>query len=163
MQISIIVAQTADGAIGRGGDMLYHISDDLRRFKQLTMGHPVIMGRKTFESLPKGALPGRRNLVITRNRAYTAPGIETYASLDDAITACADVDEAFVIGGGEIYKQAMPLANKLYITQIHTVSGGADTYFPVIDPDLWHVDSHSEPMIDQRSGVTFSYVCLSRK
>lgn len=163
MQISIIVAQTADGGIGCGGDMLYHISDDLRRFKQLTLGHPIIMGRKTFESLPKGALPGRRNLVITRNPAYTAPGIETFASIDGALAACANVDEVFVIGGGEIYKQSMPLANRLYITQIHATSHGADTFFPVIDPDVWHVDSHSEPMIDPRSGAAFSYVCLSRK
>lgn len=163
MHINIIVAQTADGAIGAGGDMLYHISDDLRRFKQLTMGCPVIMGRKTFESLPKGALPGRRNLVITRNPAYTAPGIETFPSLSAAIAACADVDQAFIIGGGQIYAEAMPLANKLYITQIHTLSHGADTFFPAVDPDQWHVDSHSDPQIDPRSGVTFSYVCLSRK
>ncbi|WP_303037705.1 dihydrofolate reductase, partial [uncultured Duncaniella sp.] len=98
--ITIIVAATRDMAIGNRGDLLYHISDDLKRFKSLTMGHPIIMGRKTFESFPKGALPGRRNIVVTRNISYTAPGIETASSVDDAVKMCEGAERAFIIGGG---------------------------------------------------------------
>ena len=111
--ITIIVAATRDMAIGNRGDLLYHISDDLKRFKSLTMGHPIIMGRKTFESFPKGALPGRRNIVVTRNASYNAPGIEIATSLDEAINMTAASDEAMIIGGGEIYRQAMPHASAL--------------------------------------------------
>ena len=104
--ITIIVAATRDMAIGRGGDLLYHISDDLKRFKSLTMGWPIIMGRKTFESFPKGALPGRRNIVVTRNAGYTAPGVETASSLDEALAMCKGSENVFITGGGEIYRQA---------------------------------------------------------
>lgn len=93
---TIIVACTRNFAIGRGGDLLFHISDDLKRFKALTMGHPIIMGRKTFESFPKGALPGRRNIVVTRNPAYTASGVETAASLEDAIALCDPSEECIM-------------------------------------------------------------------
>lgn len=116
--ITIIVAATRDMAIGDRGDLLYHISDDLKRFKSLTMGHPIIMGRKTFESFPKGALPGRRNIVVTRNISYTAPGIETASSVDDAVKMCEGAERAFIIGGGEIYRQALPVADCIELTLI---------------------------------------------
>nr|WP_301708473.1 dihydrofolate reductase [uncultured Duncaniella sp.] len=116
--ITIIVAATRDMAIGNRGDLLYHISDDLKRFKSLTMGHPIIMGRKTFESFPKGALPGRRNIVVTRNISYTAPGIETASSVDDAVKMCEGAERAFIIGGGEIYRQALPVADCIELTLI---------------------------------------------
>ncbi len=101
-KISIIVAMTPSGAIGRKGDLLYHISADLKRFKALTMGKPIIMGRKTFESLPSGPLPGRRNIVVTRRNDYPAEGIEVAGSLDEAVALAADAEEAMIIGGAEI-------------------------------------------------------------
>lgn len=161
--ISIIVAVTKNMAIGRGGDLLFHISEDLRRFKALTMGHPIIMGRKTFESFPNGALPGRRNIVITRQVDYVANGAETVGSLQQAIDAVEQCDEAFVIGGGEIYTQALPHASKLYLTIIDADVADADTFFPQIDPAQWETIEESEDKQDPRSGATYRFICLSRK
>ncbi len=131
--INIIVAATLDGAIGLRGDMLYYIRPDLQRFKALTTGHTVIMGRKTFESLPKGALPNRRNIVITRRADFSAPGAEVAHSLQEALNT-ADGEEIFIIGGESIYRAAMPLAQRLYLTQIHAELPDADTFFPL--PEL---------------------------
>lgn len=130
MTLHIIAALDRRGAIGRGGDMLFHLRDDLRRFKAITMGNALIMGRKTFESLPAGALPGRRNIVLTRNVHWSAPGVETVHSLAEAISLAGDGD-VFVIGGGEIYAAAMPLADVLDITLIDAEAEDADTFFPV--------------------------------
>lgn len=157
---TIIVATTRNHAIGRGGDMLYHISADLRRFRQLTMGRPIIMGRRTFESFPKGALPGRRNIVVTRNRDYSAPGIETAPSLDEALTMAAGADP-FIIGGGDIYRQALDRADAVELTLIDAEASDADTFFPALDADDWAETSHSEPQTD--GGVTFSYIRLERR
>ena len=161
--ISIIVAVTKNMAIGRGGDLLFHISEDLRQFKVLTMGHPIIMGRKTFESFPNGALPGRRNIVITRQADYVADGAETVGSLQQAIDAVEQCDEAFVIGGGEIYSQALPHASKLYLTIIDADVADADTFFPQIAPAQWETIEESEVKQDPRSGATYRFICLSRK
>ena len=166
MTINIIVALTADRAIGRGGDMLFHISDDLRRFRRITTGHPVIMGRKTFESLPKGALPDRRNMVVTRNPRFTAPGIETFSSLTDAIASCRESlpqGEAFILGGGEIYRQAMPLAQRLYLTEINAMAVDADTFFPEIDPADWAATDRGDWQTDQRSGARFRFITMERR
>lgn len=160
--ISIIVAVTRNNAIGRKGDLLFHISDDLRRFKAITMGHPIIMGRKTFESFPKGALPGRRNIVITRQHDYAATGIEVVGSLDEAIALVSGCDEAFVIGGGEIYRQALPVSDRLYLTEIDADVTDADTFFPDIDPQQW-LRGEEECRHDDKSGVDYRFVCLSRK
>ncbi len=130
MAVNIIVAIDRKGGIGRGGDLLFHIGADLRHFKALTWGHTVIMGRKTFESLPKGALPGRRNIVVTRNRSYVAPGADVAHSLEEALGMVQG--EAFVIGGAEIYRQALPLADRLYLTVIKDQADDADTFFPHI-------------------------------
>lgn len=129
-EVCIIAAVCDNGAIGRGGDLLYRISADLKRFKALTMGHPIIMGRKTFESFPKGPLPGRRNIVISRNADYAPAGAEVYASPQAALAACANADEVFVIGGGEIYRAFMPLASRLLLTEIDAAPTDADTFFP---------------------------------
>lgn len=161
--ITIIAATTRDGALGKDGDMLYHISADLKRFKSLTMGHPIIMGRKTFESFPNGPLPGRRNLVVTRDSTYTHPGIETYPSLQQAIEAAGE--ETYIIGGGQIYSQAMPLADRLEITEIDAngKDAGADTFFPKIDPVRWMITSESEPITDPRSGASFRFITYRRR
>ncbi len=164
MKIIIIAAVTSDAAIGRGGDMLYHLSDDLKRFKQITMGHPIIMGRKTFQSLPKGALPGRRNIIISRNKNFTAEGAEIYTSLNEAIAACNDASEIMIIGGGEIYRLALPLATDLNLTEIDTRAGEqADTFFPALDHKEWRAAEITPWHTDAKTGVRFRYVCLSRK
>lgn len=133
--LHIIAAIDRRGGIGRDGDMLFHIGADLRRFKALTMGHTVVMGRRTFESLPKGALPGRRNIVITRNAAWSAPGAERASSLAEAISMAANDSDTYIIGGGQIYSAAMPVADQLDLTVIDADGGEADTHFPVLPLD----------------------------
>lgn len=130
MTVKIIAAVCSNGAIGRGGDLLFHISDDLKRFKSLTMGHPIIMGRKTFESFPKGPLPGRRNIIISRQKDYAPAGAEVYDSPEAALEACGGSDEVFVIGGGEIYRRFVDLADELELTEIDAAPTDADTFFP---------------------------------
>lgn len=133
--IHIIAAIDQNRGLGVGGDMLYHFREDLRRFKAVTMGHTLIMGRKTFESLPGGALPGRRNIVITRNKEWQAPGAERASSLDEAIALAGD-SEIFIIGGGQIYAQALPYADELDLTLIHSAAPVVDTYFPEYENDF---------------------------
>lgn len=165
MKLSVIVAIAADRAIGRGGDLLFHISADLKRFKAITMGHPIIMGRKTFESCPKGPLPGRHNIVVTRSQDYRHEGVTVVHSLEDAIaTAEADgADEAFVIGGSQIYSQALPVADRMYLTEIDATAPDADTFFPAIDTDIWIETERNGPHTDQRSGLSYLFVCRERK
>lgn len=158
--MTIIAAITRDYALGKNGDMLYHISADLKRFKALTMGHPLVMGRKTFESFPKGPLPGRRNCVITRNTNYHHEGIETYPSLEAALASCPD---PMILGGGEIYAQALPLSDRLLITEIDAVEPEADTHFPKIDVSDWIAIETSEWEIDPRSGASYRFVEYRRR
>lgn len=159
----IIVACTRDFAIGRKGDLLFHISDDLKRFKALTMGHPIIMGRKTFESFPKGALPGRRNIVVTRNSGYSAPGVETAGSLEEALAMCEGTDRCFIIGGGEIYRQSLPLAAEIELTLIDAVVADADTFFPVLSASEWTIPQSPDfNLTDPRSGVRYAFLSLRR-
>lgn len=162
MDISIIVAVANNNAIGRKGDLLFHISADLRRFKEITMGHPIIMGRKTFESFPKGPLPGRQNIVITRQSDYRHEGITVVGSFSDALTAASGADEAFVIGGGEIYREAIKHASKIYLTEIDADVTDADTFFPEINPNEWHKTEESEWIEDERTGARYRFICLSR-
>ena len=134
--ISIIVAIAENRAIGKDNKLLWHISEDLKRFKQLTTGHTLIMGRNTFLSLPKGALPNRRHIVISDVAGESFGGCEMAGSIDDAITMAGSSDECFVIGGGMVYAQFLPVAGKLYLTQVHQ-SFEADTFFPEIDFSQW--------------------------
>lgn len=163
MTLNLIAAVTRDLAIGLDGNLLYPVSEDLRRFKSLTMGHPIIMGRKTFESFPKGPLPGRRNIIVTRDRGYAAPGAEVCHSLDEALSAVADADVAFVIGGGQLYAEAIGHADNLLLTVIETDRPDADTFFPEINPDCWEKTDETEPAADPRSGLSYRFVCLSRR
>lgn len=160
--MTIIAAITRDGALGRAGDMIYHISADLRRFKSLTMGHPLVMGRRTLESFPKGPLPGRRNLVITRNPGYSPAGVEAYPSLEAALAACGDA-EPMIIGGGQVYAQAMPMTSTLLITEIDAEAPDADTHFPPINPAEWQLTDQGEWLTDDRTGVRFRYLTYQRK
>ena len=164
--ITIIAAVTPDRyAIGRRGDLLYHVSADLRHFEELTMGGSLVMGRKTFESLPKGALPGRRNIVVTRRPGYSAPGIETASDLPAALSlAASDGREVFVIGGGEVYRQAFPLADRLCLTEIHAPTPpDADTFLDRPDPAVWVETSRAPRIPDDRTGLEYSFVTYGRK
>lgn len=159
--ISIIVAVAQNNVIGGGNNLLWHIREDLMRFKEITSGHPVIMGRKTFESLGK-ALPNRRNIVITRNKDFVAEGCETVGSLQEAIELFPYQEEIFIIGGGEIYSQAIKLADKMYITWVYKDYEG-DTFFPEIHPDQW-IEAGKE--YHQRGEVfeyPFEYINYTKK
>jgi len=161
--LNIIVAIDRDGAIGRGGDLIYHISDDLRRFKALTMGNTLVMGRRTFDSLPRGPLPGRRNIVVSRRPGLTIDGAEVYTTLEAALAAAADgPGDTFVIGGAEVYRQTLAGADRLHITLVEASTPGADTFFPPIDPREWQCTGQSEPAVDPRSALTYRYVTLAR-
>jgi dihydrofolate reductase len=129
--ISLIVAMTEDRVIGRDNKLPWHISEDLARFKRLTMDHAIIMGRKTFDSIGK-ALPGRQNIVVTRNPNWRAPGVETAGSLAQAYSKVNRKDEVFVIGGSSLFEEALPSADKLYLTLVHAPILG-DTYFPPLE------------------------------
>ncbi len=163
MTISIIVAVARNHAIGRNGDLLFHIREDLRHFKAVTMGRPVIMGRKTFESLPGGPLPGRDNLVITRNRDYSRPGIRVFHSLADALASLTDDAQPFIIGGGQIYAEALPMADRLYLTEIDADVPDADTFFPVLETGEWEIESSSAAQTDPATQNTYRFICMTRR
>ena len=129
MQISIIAAVADNLAIGYKNKLIYWLPNDLKRFKSLTTGHTIIMGRRTFESLPHGALPNRRNIVLSRSKREFE-GCERYDSLEEALAHCADEEEIYVIGGSSVYKAAMKVANKLCLTALHDTPSNADTFFP---------------------------------
>ena len=129
-KIILIVAMDRNNAIGKGGSLPWRLPPDLARFKELTMGKTVLMGRETYQSIGK-ALPGRRNMVLTTNPAWGAPNVETFASLDAAIAACT-ADELWVIGGGKLYEQTIKRASRLELTHVNAVVEGADTWFPAI-------------------------------
>lgn len=162
MELNIICALAENGAIGNQGGLLYHLSADLKRFKNLTSGHTVLMGRKTFESLPKGALPNRRNLVVSRQAEYAAPGIEVFHSFDEALKACSADDEVYVIGGESMYAAALPLANRLCLTHIHATPAEADTYFPDYDPEEWVLEAEERHEADEKNAQPFSFADYRR-
>ena len=143
MKINIIAAVARNRAIGYNGDMVYFIKEDLRRFRQLTTGHTVIMGRRTFHSLPKGALPNRRNIVLSRTET-NFPGCNVYTSLSEALKHIADNEEAFIIGGASLYKEGLAVANRLYLTEIDAVPPHADVFFPEYDDGIWQIETKEE-------------------
>jgi len=135
-RISFVVAVSRNGVIGRNGGLPWHISTDLKRFKAITMGKPLIMGRKTWESLPKKPLPGRPNIVITRQKNYRAEGASVVADISSALAAAGQVEEVCVIGGGEIFDMFLPRTDRIYLTEVDLEIDG-DTFFPPIDPARW--------------------------
>lgn len=162
--ISIIVAIANDHVIGKDNKLIWHISEDLKRFKRITSGNKMIMGRKTFQSLP-GVLPNREHIIITRDKNFNVDS--------EAVTICHDLnslintyensdEEVFIIGGAEIYKQFLPHAKKLYLTRIdHDFEG--DTFFPEINNDDFEIEFTSEPMIDEKNNLNYKFINLIRK
>ena len=160
--ISIIVAVSDDWGIGKDNELLWHISEDLKRFKRLTTGKTVIMGKRTWESLPRKPLPGRKNIVITDIPGENFDSSITVNSIEDAVSKCNENEEAFVIGGGSVYRQFMTIADRLYITHVHGNSA-ADVYFPKIDPDIWKIIEKEEFTDPDNQIVPYTYVVYERK
>lgn len=156
MTISLVVAADEKNGIGKNNQLPWHLPADLKHFKTLTTGHPIIMGRKTFESIGK-ALPNRRNIVISRQSTYLAEGVEVVSSLPDAFYLCKDDNEAFVIGGAQIFEQALPLASILYLTVIHH-QFDADTFFPKIDMANWIKAESSSHEPDEKNIYSYSFI-----
>ena len=160
--ISIIAAVARNMAIGRGNELIYWLPNDLRRFKALTTGHTIIMGRRTFQSLPKGALPNRRNIVLTRS-GKEFPGAETYSSLREALDSCLPSEEVFVIGGATVYAEALPLADRLCLTEVDDEPEGAYAFFPQVSSDLWKVSSREEHGKDEKHDYTYTFTDYIRR
>ena len=162
-ELTIIVAAGENNAIGKDNDLIWHLSDDLKHFKSLTNGHHIIMGRKTFESFPK-PLPNRTHIVITRQKDYKVPeGVIIVNSLNDAIDAARHDKTPYIIGGGEIYKQAMSLVDKLEITRVHSDFENADTFFPEIDDTVWQEVNRTTHDADEKHAFAFSFITYIRK
>jgi dihydrofolate reductase len=154
-RVTLILARAANGVIGAKGGLPWHLPEDLAFFKRTTMGHPIVMGRRTWESIGR-PLPGRRSVVVTRDRTYSAAGAETVHDLDEAIGLCAGSDEIFVIGGAQLYADALRRADRLLLTEIHVAFEG-DTFLPSPSPDLWQEaarESHP-PTTDRPFGFDF--------
>ncbi|EKF20838.1 dihydrofolate reductase [Nitratireductor pacificus] len=164
MSVALVVAIAENGVIGREGGLPWRLSTDLKRFKAVTMGKPVIMGRKTWESIGR-PLPGRRNVVITRNAGFVAEGAECAPSLDAALTLTGARQpgvEVCVVGGGEIYREALPLADILHVTHVHAALDG-DAFFPPIDPERWAEVSREAVPAGEKDVYATSYVVYQRR
>lgn len=161
MTISIIVAVAQNNVIGNNNQLIWHIPGDLKRFKSITMGHTVVMGRKTFESIEK-PLPGRKNVVISRQSNYKPEGCMVFNSLDKALDSLKTENEIFIIGGGEIYRLAMPISHKIYLTKIHKDFSG-DTFFPEIPMEDWEITHEELISENDNTDLSYSYINLERK
>jgi dihydrofolate reductase len=168
-KISIVVAVSSNGVIGRNGDMPWKLSTDLKRFKALTMGKPLVLGRKTFESFGSKPLPGRPHFIVSRSAKIDMPSVETAPSLESALAKAKTaakalgVDEICVIGGGEIYAQALPLADILHITHVDAQIEGGDTFFPVIDPAIFEVQSQLVVPAGEKDTYATRYTVYARR
>ena len=161
MTISIIVAVAGNQVIGSNNQLLWRLKEDLQRFKSLTLGHHIIMGRKTYESVGR-PLPGRTSLIITRDKNYKADGCVVVNSLDDAFKTAQSDNEVFIIGGGEVYRQALPLADKIYLTRVHANING-DTLFPELDPSEWATESVTKGKPADSNGLEYTFINLVRQ
>ncbi len=159
MTVSAIVATSENHAIGKNNQLLWHMPNDLKHFKDITSGRTIIMGRKTFDSVGK-PLPKRRNIVVTR-QDITIPGCEVVKSVEDALAICQGEDEVFIGGGAEIYKLAMPLTNRIYLTIIHHTFE-ADTFFPEIDKAEWKEVKREDFSADEKNAWPYSFITLER-
>nr|AIA18192.1 Dihydrofolate reductase [uncultured bacterium]AIA18200.1 Dihydrofolate reductase [uncultured bacterium] len=160
MIVSIVVAIAQNNAIGKDNKLLWHLPKDLKHFKEITSGHTIIMGRKTYESVGK-PLPNRRNIIITRQN-ITIDGCEVVNSLPDALKLADGVHEVFIVGGAEIYKQAMQLTDRIYLTIVHENFDG-DTYFPEIKEDIWKETEREDHQSDEKHAFSYSFITLERR
>jgi len=159
--LSVIVAADQRGGIGRAGGLPWHLPEDLRRFKALTMGQPILMGRRTWDSIGR-PLPGRRSVVISRRPGLEIPGAEVFGSLDAALEALADAAEVCVIGGAEIYREALPRADVVHLTRVHTLVE-ADTFLPELDVHEWQEVAREDRPADERHMFGYSFITLRRR
>ena len=160
--ISIIVAVSEDWGIGKDNKLLWHISEDLKRFKRLTFGNTVIMGKRTWESLPRRPLPGRRNIVLTDDKTENIENAVTAYSIEDSLSKCEKNEEIFIMGGGSIYRQFMPFADRLYITHVHK-KAPADIYFPEIDLKMWKITEKEVFKTDGEESIPYTYTIYEKK
>jgi dihydrofolate reductase len=161
MRVSAVVAASDNNVIGKDGGLPWHVSSDLKLFKEITLGKPVIMGRRTWESLPRKPLPGRRNIVITRNPDYVADGAEIVRSVDEALAVCAGEPEVSIIGGGQVYEQAMSRTDRIYLTRIHLEVDG-DTLLPDLPAQEWREVERRAFDKGERDDAAFTLVVLDR-
>ncbi|MBQ9284890.1 MAG: dihydrofolate reductase [Bacteroidaceae bacterium] len=169
--VSLIAAVANNGAIGFENKLLYWLPNDLKRFKALTTGHTIVMGRRTFESLPKGALPNRRNIVLTKNAHFIAPNAEIFPSLEGALEACltsvnaesVNSGEVFILGGASVYREALPLASRLCLTLVDDTPEQADAFFPWLNPADWKVVADKAHEADERHRFAYRFIDLERR
>ena len=161
MILSAIAAVAQNGIIGKDNDLIWHLPDDLKHFKNLTKGHTIIMGRKTWESIGSKPLPKRRHIIITRNANYFASGAEVVTSVEAAIALAENDDQPFIVGGAEIYKLAMPFVKRLELTYVHHDFEG-DTFFPEFDKNEWETTSEVRHEADEKHQWPFTFVRLDR-
>lgn len=160
--LSLIVAISENNAIGKAGDLLCHLPNDLKHFKELTTGATVVMGKKTFFSLPRRPLPNRRNIVLTRDTAFAYDNTEVAHSIHELQSMLQTNERVFIIGGGEVYKQFMPLADELHITHIHHIWEDADTFFPQIDPTIWRRTSEERNNQDEKHAFAYTFATYKK-
>jgi len=163
MLISIVVAVSENGVIGKDNQLLWRLPDDLKRFKKLTLGHPIIMGRKTFDSIGK-PLPGRTSIVITRNRNFSMEDVIVVHNIEEAIEEAAklETEETFIIGGGELYSSTLAIADRLYVTEVNTIISG-DTYFNITNPDQWIETERTVHQADEKHKFEFNFVDYTKR
>ena len=161
MLISIIVAASTNNVIGKDGGLPWRLPEDLKRFKQVTMGKPMIMGRATWESIGR-ALPGRQSIVLTRQAGFVAKGCDIAATMEDALQLAAGAEEVMVIGGGHVYRQFLPQADRVYLTRVMATIDG-DTFFPELDDDLWQVLSREDYPVSSEREHAFDILTLERR
>lgn len=160
--ITLIAAIAQNRAIGLENKLLYWLPNDLKRFKALTTGHTIIMGRRTFESFPKGALPNRRNVVLSR-KGVTFPGAETFDTLNAALASCKTDEDIYIIGGASVYAQALPLSDRLCLTEIEDIPQEADAFFPEFSDEDWKIVSSEAHDVDEKHTLRYSFVDYIRK
>ena len=163
MKLIIIAAIDRCNAMGFQNKLLFWLPIDLKRFKALTTGNTIIMGRKTFESLPKGALPNRRNVVLSTNPATVCAGAEVFTSLEAALESCKAEEQVYIIGGASLYEQALPLADELCLTEIDDTAAEADAFFPKVSSALWNEKSREVHPMDEKHLCSYAFVDYLRK
>lgn len=161
--VSIVVAISKNNAIGRNNELIYWLPNDLKRFKAITSGHTIIMGRRTFESLPKGALPNRRNIVLSTNANTHFDGAEVFGTLHEAIAACKDEKEVFIIGGASVYEQAISICDKIYLTLVEDITEGADAFFPEINEEEWKKIGSEAHHIDEKHHYPYIFIDYEKR